>query len=162
MTYGPEPKKDGQHENQCLAQHDHEAHDWYGMPERWCPGLIAPVMEDRPLPAWASTEAWEQHDAPTEKQCLRQTAHGSHDWTNWDGDEELLHCPGVGAHHNTQIGKGGPHDPDRHAYRDNYELCLSRGPRVGEDVAYCKQPKGHGPNLAHKSAISDGLGDVRW
>jgi hypothetical protein len=72
-------------------------------------GIIYTPEETRPMPAWAD---WNS-------QCDRETAHAAHAWTD-PVDQCEWKCPGVKAHHLTQIGKGGPHDPHKHDYRKDY------------------------------------------
>lgn len=38
--------------------------------------------------------------------------------------------------------------------------CGSRGPRVGEDVAYCRLRKDHPKSEKHRNFLSDGFGSV--
>ncbi len=51
------------------------------------------------------------------------------------------------------------------ALQEKYDakLCMSRGPRIGNDgVPYCKLPKGH-TSPYHRPAESDGWGkDIFW
>lgn len=98
-----EQKQDHQTEQQCLRQNDHESHTWFGMKDRWCPGVIAQPLDMKQEPVMAGGVQWQQ--------CDRITAHGEHRITV----KGNVWCHGVKAHHLCQIGKGGPHDPDKRA-----------------------------------------------